>query len=294
MRLLISFSQSIGRLAFALCVFQFLICLILDSMITLPIQWIQKKCLPGCKQYKGFCFEFHHMFLRLGLKLNGTSFIRSFPKDFNINDEPTLILINHSSTFDPNVVMCSILAHISFMAKAELFKIWYIRVFLQLGKAISVNREVRNDAIGATKEAEKLLTAGRHVCIFPEGTRNQTNYLNDGRLNPLKMGAFHVAKNASVRIVVLYCDGISRIWGGKNALPRAGNIYVSLIGIVSKEEAATLEARELEKKVGEIFEQGRTCRNDDQILRSPNPFFAILYLLANLFALVWTCKYLFF
>lgn len=294
MRFLSSISQSIGRIAFAYCVVQFLICLILDSMVTLPIQWLQKKCLPGCRQYKGFCFEFHHLFLRLGLKLNGTNFIRFFPKGFNIDDEPTLILINHSSTFDPNVVMCSIMAHISFMAKAELFKVWYIRVFLELGQAISVNREVRNDAIGATKEAERVLIAGRHVCIFPEGTRNPTNYLNDGRLNPLKMGAFHVAKNAAVRIAVLYCDGVSRVWGGKNPLPRAGNIYVSLIGIVTKEEIAKLEAREIERKVSEIFEVGRTCRADDQILRTPNPFFAIVYLLANLFAFGWICKYFFF
>ena len=49
---------------------------------------------------------------------------------------------------------------------------------------------------------------GISVCVFPEGTRSR-----DGRLQPFKKGAMHLAMQAGVPIVPVVIRGAHKIWG---------------------------------------------------------------------------------
>lgn len=277
--------QGICNAAFLVAILHFIIAHGIHALILKAIQLVQKVLFPKQKPFEGFNFEIFHYLFRLAFFVNDTHLHSIFPKDLNVNEEPTLILINHTSASDHAMVMCTVLSRTSFMAKASLFKNPIIKFYLDSGKTISVEREDREQAMGAVKQAENNLKSGMNVSIFPEGTRNNDAHLDGGKLGPLKMGAFHCAKNANVRIMLLYCDGISRTWNSRFKLPIAGTNFVKFLGYVSKEEVAKTDVHDLQKKVTEMYDQGRQCRSDDEILKFPNPNIAILFLLANLWLL---------
>ena len=54
--------------------------------------------------------------------------------------------------------------------------------------------------------AQKRLKQGLSICIFPEGTRTIT-----GKLNPLKKGGFHMAKNTNTKILPIAVKGFFQI-----------------------------------------------------------------------------------
>lgn len=277
--------QGICNVAFLVAVLHFIIVFGIHALIVRAIQKVQKLLFPKQKLVEGFNFELFHFFFRLAFYVNDTHLHSIFPKDMDVDKEPTLILINHTSASDHAMVMCTIRTDVIFMAKASLFKNPIMKFYLDSGKTISVEREDREQAMGAVQQAENFLKSGTHVSIFPEGTRANQAHLEGGKLGPLKMGAFHCAKNANVRIMLLYCDGISRTWNSRLKLPIAGTNFIKFLGYVSKEEVAKYDVHELQKKVTEMYDQGRQCRSDDEIFKFPNPNIAILFLLANLWVL---------
>lgn len=98
--------------------------------------------------------------------------------------EPLVLCCNHISNWDPVVlVVVQRKRHIHFMAKAELFK---NRLFAWLlGKqfgAFAVHRGTGDT--GAIDTAKRIVSEGKIMGIFPEGTRSR-----DGKLLRAKSGA---------------------------------------------------------------------------------------------------------
>jgi 1-acyl-sn-glycerol-3-phosphate acyltransferase len=112
---------------------------------------------------------------------------------------------NHQSNCDPPAVI-AIVAPVVGLVKKEFFRIPVLgRAMLQVG-FIPVDRKSRAHAVQAIEAAVKSLAAGRSFMVFPEGTRSR-----DGRLQPLKKGAFVMAIQAQVPIVPISVSGSSRI-----------------------------------------------------------------------------------
>ena len=85
---------------------------------------------------------------------------------------PLIVACNHLSYLDPPAlgVMCP--RRLSYMAKAELFRIPVLGAVIRSVGAYPVDRV--GSASGAIKRSVALLRAGGAVGIFPEGTRNLT------------------------------------------------------------------------------------------------------------------------
>lgn len=88
----------------------------------------------------------------------------------NIPKEGAVILaVNHTSLWDPVVLVPQVKRKMRIMAKKELFDIKPLAPILRVAHAFPVNRGVTD--VGAIKNALKTLKDGEIFTIFPAGTR---------------------------------------------------------------------------------------------------------------------------
>jgi 1-acyl-sn-glycerol-3-phosphate acyltransferase len=86
-------------------------------------------------------------------------------------DGPLIIAANHRSFFDPPLLGIFCPRQISYMAKAELFKIPVLGPAIAAVGAFPIDRE--SGGAGAVKRSVRVLRAGGAIGLFPEGTRNR-------------------------------------------------------------------------------------------------------------------------
>ncbi|BCS81220.1 lysophospholipid acyltransferase family protein [Anaerocellum diazotrophicum] len=98
-------------------------------------------------------------------------FIRVEGKE-NIPEDPFIICANHRSYLDPVLIILIFDRKVYFMAKSELFRIWWLAPIIKAFGAFPVKRG-KSD-IGAIKRAIDVIKSGNILGIFPEGKRNRT------------------------------------------------------------------------------------------------------------------------
>lgn len=87
-------------------------------------------------------------------------------------DGPTILCSNHINNLDPMTVGVKVDRKVHFMAKIELFKVPGLKQLISALGAFPVKRGgVSKEAI---RTALQLLSEGKVMGIFPEGTRNST------------------------------------------------------------------------------------------------------------------------
>jgi len=111
--------------------------------------------------------------------------------------EPLLVVSNHNSRRDPVAICLALRRPVHYMAKRENFDprnglLEYLMV--RLFGAFPVDREHPGPEVIRT--TERLLTEGRCVGIFPEGTRHP-----DTRLHPFEPGAAYIAFRTGATIL---------------------------------------------------------------------------------------------
>jgi 1-acyl-sn-glycerol-3-phosphate acyltransferase len=133
---------------------------------------------------------------------------------------PVLLVSNHLSVLDPPLVGGATDRQLSFLAKAELFK---IPLFGRLIRGLNA-RPVRRDGADASalRDALRALGEGRALLVFPEGTRGQ-----DGELRAAKAGAGMLAVLSAAPVVPVYITGSGRAWPKGRRLPRRSKVTVT-------------------------------------------------------------------
>lgn len=120
----------------------------------------------------------------------------------NIPSEGALIVCsNHISWLDPPLLACAVNnRHVSFMAKAELFKIPFLKnLFAMLG-AFPIKRNIADRK--ALRYAFNILEKQEALGLFPEGTRSKT-----GDLQPLYNGAALFALKSGAQVLPIAING---------------------------------------------------------------------------------------
>ncbi len=125
--------------------------------------------------------------------------------------ETYLVMSNHQSHYDIPVLFYVIGPNLRMIAKKELFGVPVFGNALRAAGFVEIDRGDRNAAIRNLEQARRLLDAGTHVWIAPEGTRSPT-----GELGPLKKGAFYLAMNANLPILPV------TLVGTRDVLPAHG------------------------------------------------------------------------
>lgn len=107
-----------------------------------------------------------------------------------------LLVANHTSYIDPFVMMRVSKNPFVFVGKKELVHIPLFGLIYKRA-AILVDRSSSKSRWGVYERANKIIEAGRSVCIFPE-----VNYVDDTiLLNPFKRGAFKLSIEHQIPIV---------------------------------------------------------------------------------------------
>ena len=115
----------------------------------------------------------------------------------NIPQKDSFIMVsNHGSLLDPPLLGHALGRNISFMAKAELFKIPFLGFIIKACGAYPVKRGIADK--NTIKTACKKLSNGNCIGIFIDGTRQK-----NGRVNKPKQGAALLAfKNQKLLLPV--------------------------------------------------------------------------------------------
>jgi len=136
----------------------------------------------------------------------------------NIPEQPCVFACNHSSTWE-TIATQTFLPALAWVLKKELLRIPVFGWGLWASRPIAIDRQDRTNALDqVVQQGIQKISEGRHVLIFPEGTR--TSYGNVGHY---KKGAAKLAIAANVNVVPIAHDA-GKYWSIDSWLIKPGTI----------------------------------------------------------------------
>jgi 1-acyl-sn-glycerol-3-phosphate acyltransferase len=133
---------------------------------------------------------------------------------------PVLLVANHSSFLDPPLIGGMAPRPLTFLAKAELFRVPGLGALIRRLNAHPLKRDGADPS--ALRTAQRALEEGRALLVFPEGTRG-----DEGVLRPAKPGAALLAMHTGAPVVPVYVSGSGRAWPRQRRLPRPAKVMVT-------------------------------------------------------------------
>jgi 1-acyl-sn-glycerol-3-phosphate acyltransferase len=134
--------------------------------------------------------------------LNVLFFVRTSGNAHEPADGPVVVCGNHRSLLDPPFVACYLKRKVHFMAKAELFKIPVFSAMIRNYGAFPVARG--GMSMETMKTAIKVLKEGNMLVVFPEGTRQKSAALGEGKKGAASLALRSGAKILPVAIIGEY------------------------------------------------------------------------------------------
>jgi len=148
----------------------------------------------------------------------------------NLIKEPSLIVYNHISDWDPMTLMKIVHGvKVTCITKPSNLKIFVAGAFIHKAGFISIDREDNVKAIKSILEACKYIENGTSVVLAPEGTRAKDLVLKD-----FKPGSFKIATRSKCPILITSIKNTNLV--GKNAPFKRTNVYINIIKILRYEE----------------------------------------------------------
>jgi acyl carrier protein len=182
------------------------------------ITWLSIVLLPtlhGRWSMMRFCA---HSVARLTFTKIDIKGLENLPNDLS----NTVIVVNHSSYIDSLVLVAFLPRPVSFVAKAELLRLWTSRIPL---KKIKTQFVERFDISKSVDDSRRLKTALKEetLLFFPEGT-----FTRVPGLKPFHLGAFSVAAEADASVVPIAITGTRSLLRPGAWFPQHGEIGVHI------------------------------------------------------------------
>lgn len=154
-----------------------------------------------------------------------------------------LLIANHTSFYDPPILSISCTEEVHFLARESLFK---VPLLGRLIKTLNTHPVARESAdMNALRQMIRLLSEGKKLIIFPEGTRSKT-----GKLHPFKPGFSFLAKKAKATVYPAYIAGAYEVWPVRKKIPRLfGKVSCVFGSPIAWEEFEDLPRDEAEKQL---------------------------------------------
>jgi 1-acyl-sn-glycerol-3-phosphate acyltransferase len=127
---------------------------------------------------------------------------------------PHLLLVNHTSYFDPLVLYAALPPDYAFVAKRELVRQPFLHAVLRGLGTLFVERYEAAKSAEDVEEAVAALAGGQCLAVFPEGT-----FSREAGLKPFRMGAFVAAARTGVPVAVAGLRGSRAILRDKTWQP---------------------------------------------------------------------------
>lgn len=127
-----------------------------------------------------------------------------------VNSQDTyLVVANHSSIVDIVTIYKAFPKYLCFVSKIELSNVIVFSEWMRIMGSIFIDRNDSRASILEFNKAINTLKSGMSMCIFPEGTRNDT-----GQIEEFKKGSFKLALKSNVKILPLVLHGTRSVYEG--------------------------------------------------------------------------------
>lgn len=117
-----------------------------------------------------------------------------------------LFVANHQSVIDICALFRAVPQPLRFLLKQEMTRVPFVGWYAKACEMLFIVREDRRAGAQMRRDAAAMLSAGRSLCLFPEGTRTR-----DGRMAPFKAGSLQAAIDAGVPVVPVAIDGAGAV-----------------------------------------------------------------------------------
>lgn len=166
----------------------------------------------------------------------------------NIPDGTVVYVANHQGYFDIPLMLTQLAQPGPILAKKQIEKLPFIRDWMGELHCIFIDRDDPRQSMDCLKQAQKLLSEGYSVVIFPEGTRNY-----GGELKEFKAGAIRVATKGKVPIVPVCIDGSYTIMEKNNMWIHPGKVKITIMPSIPTETMSKEEVRALPDQLREML-----------------------------------------
>lgn len=182
----------------------------------------------------------------------------------NIPQDRALVMAsNHRSYADPVILTMPMKLPVTYMAKEELFKNKLFGWFITKLGAFPVKRGTGDMQV--IDDAVAILNSGRHLVIFPEGTRSK-----DGKVGKGKTGVAMIAAKSGADVLPcgIIFEGEKLHFRSKLTLRFGKVIPASEIAV---EDASPKALKEVKKRImGEITELVEGTADKKEIIVNEN------------------------
>lgn len=158
-------------------------------------------------------------------------------------DEPVLFVGNHKSYFDIIVSYSRMPNLTGFVAKKEMNKALFVRVWMRYLHCLFLDRANIKEGLKTILKGIEEIKSGISIAIFPEGTRNK----NAEGMLPFKEGSFKFAEKTGCKIIPMVQNNTEAIM--ENQMPKLRKAHTVLefcepidIKDLSKEDRKALGA----------------------------------------------------
>ncbi|MDO4191448.1 MAG: lysophospholipid acyltransferase family protein, partial [Bacteroidales bacterium] len=134
--------------------------------------------------------------------------------------------------------------------KQEVRKIPFVGAACEAAGHIFINRESAKMSNQSIIEAEKKLKNGASIVMFPEGHRTK-----DGKLQPFKRGAFHLANDLHLPIIPITIKGAYKVMNVHSFFIHPGKITVKIHPQIDTTQLTHDNINEYADKVKNIINQ---------------------------------------
>jgi 1-acyl-sn-glycerol-3-phosphate acyltransferase len=138
-------------------------------------------------------------------------------------NEPRMLVANHTSYADIVVLMGALGTDYHFVAKSEVMSMPFFGTFLRKLGHFSFRRQDPQARLVQAEQIENALRRGESVFVFPEGT-----FAAQSGVRPFHLGAFKAAIAAQREIVPIALEGTRHVLRDGTWLPRPGRITITI------------------------------------------------------------------
>mgnify|MGYP000900386535 CR=1 FL=1 len=122
-------------------------------------------------------------------------------------DMPVLYVSNHRSYFDILIAYTSVTNLVGFVAKKEIEKVPFLRVWMRNLNCLFLDRENVREGLKTILKGVDLVKNGYSIFIAPEGTRSHGN-----ELLPFKEGSLKIAEKSGCPVIPVTLNNTDEIF----------------------------------------------------------------------------------
>ena len=134
-----------------------------------------------------------------------------------------VFVANHSSFFDPVLIMAVLPGDLRFAVKARLETYPFLGMAIRKGGHIPIEKGDLSQKIEGASSVVEPLQAGESLFVFPEGT-----FVATPGLLPFRLGAFRAAVDTGCPVVPVAIRGTRRMFPAGTLLLRRGPVRVTI------------------------------------------------------------------